>query len=212
MGCDTANTGSLIFRKCALNCIQIQKRPFKSVHGWTFFDYFCLFTLRLWVLLQSSYSHHFGFVCVLILDYAVYIFHSTESRYAIFVLVDANHSKATWPLSTNSHVVACSTWLWRSDRLCPTGKWIWSECDDVPLIILCVLIWLYQCLFTTLQVTGASHRWTAGWGDSVSWNVIFLVFKKDKRTDYFLSPSDIAHEIFNFNFLGSADVQVSALL
>ena len=37
---------------------------------------------------------HVGFVCVLILDYAVHIFHSTESRYVVFVLVDANHSKA----------------------------------------------------------------------------------------------------------------------
>ena len=176
------------FRKCALNCIQIQKRPFKSVHGWTFFLLFLSVHSQIVSTATVKLLCHFGFVCVLILDYAVHIFHSTESRYAVFVLVDTNHSKAAWPLSTNSHVVTCSTWLWRLDQLCPIGKWIWSECDDVPLIILSVLICLYQCLFTMLQVTGASHRWFARWGDSVSWNVIFLVFKKDKRTDYFYLP------------------------
>ena len=36
--------------------------------------------------------------------------------------------------------------------------------------------------------------------------------KKRQKNRLLLSPSDIAHKIFNFNFLGSADVQVSALL
>ena len=36
--------------------------------------------------------------------------------------------------------------------------------------------------------------------------------QKRRKNRLFLSPSDIAREIFNFNFLGSADVQVSALL
>lgn len=105
------------FRNCALNCIQIQKCPFKNVHGWTFF----LLILSVHSQIVSTGTVellcHVGFVCVLILDYAVHIFHSTESRYVVFVLVDANHSKAAWPLSTNScvHIVTCSTWLWRSD-------------------------------------------------------------------------------------------------
>ena len=82
------------FRKCALNCIQIRKRPFKSVHGWTFFLLFLSFHSQIVSTATVKLHRHFGFLCVLILDYAVDSFRSTESRYAIFVLVDANHSKA----------------------------------------------------------------------------------------------------------------------
>ena len=57
------------------------------MYGWTFFLLFLSVHSRIVSTATVKLLCHFGFVCVLILDYAVHIFHSTESRYAIFVLM-----------------------------------------------------------------------------------------------------------------------------
>ena len=71
------------------------------MHGWTFFLLFLSVHSRIVSTTTVKLLCHFGFVCVLILDYAVHIFHSTESRYAIFVLMQKCNCAGS--PQTNSH-------------------------------------------------------------------------------------------------------------
>ena len=65
----------------------IQEHPLKEiVHGWTFFLLFLSAHFQIMSTATIKLLHHFGFVCMLILGYALRIFHTTDAKYAMFCI------------------------------------------------------------------------------------------------------------------------------